>query len=126
MHGDLEWTSSPQYCPPQDNPSNEYKQPRNFPSPDPVYPRTAVKRHTENDGGVFTVFRDADFRYLKKTSRIGLVICSGILLVYLLFYIHSLYRKDEGCKFYTTQKTVEYVVGIVNSTTDGFGNLRSE
>ncbi len=81
---------------------------------------------TEQNKIPFVFLKDTDLRYLKKTLRVGLVICTGILVAYLIFYTHGIYTRTNGCKFYTTQKLVQYVVGTVNSTSDGYGNLHSQ
>ncbi len=127
------WTRSatryPSVGPPQTYDPHPLYGPGNGPSaPDPIPPPIGQPEpvFAEQNNVPFVFLKDTDLRYLKKTSRIGLVICISILLSYLIFYAYGIYNRDSGCKFYTTQKLVQYVIGTVNSTSDGYGNLHSK
>jgi hypothetical protein len=128
-----DWTRSavgyPPIGPPQTYDQRPVYPPENAPPMSDLIPPPTCQREPvigEQNKAPFVFLKDTDLRYLKRTFQIGLVICISILLSYLLFYAHGVYNRDTGCKLYTTQKLVQYVVGTVNSTSDGYGNLYSK
>ena len=127
-----EWTRSasryPPVGPPQSHDQHPLYLPENEPSMFNQLPPSSNPSEptvTEQNKVPFVFLKDTDLQYLKKTLRVGLVICTGILLAYLIFYTYGIYAKTNGCKIYTTKKLVQYVVGTVDSTSDGYGSLHS-